>query len=84
MIRPTETPGVFNFMLGAPKLEEYTELYTGNDAVMDFIKANIGQRVHGLTFGEVVYLSPGRYVSPFFSKLGFTESWFVKNQCSYG
>ncbi|KAF8194102.1 FAD binding domain-containing protein [Pholiota molesta] len=60
MIRPTETPGVFNFMLGAPKLEEYTELYTGNDAVMDFIKANIGQRVHGLTFGEVLYLSPGR------------------------
>jgi hypothetical protein len=61
-LRPTEIPGVFNFVIGAPNLEEHTELYTGNDAVMDYIRANIGQRAHEITFGEILYLSPGRYV----------------------
>ncbi|KAF8185711.1 FAD binding domain-containing protein [Pholiota molesta] len=59
-IRPTETPGVFNFFISAPNLEERTELYTGHEAVMDFIRANIGQRAREIIFGEILYLSPGR------------------------
>ncbi|KAF8185714.1 FAD binding domain-containing protein [Pholiota molesta] len=59
-LRPTEIPGVFNFIITAPNLEEHTELYTGNEAVMDFIRANIGQRAREIIFGEILYLSPGR------------------------
>ncbi|KAF8194103.1 FAD binding domain-containing protein [Pholiota molesta] len=59
-IRPTEVPGIFNFFISATNLEERTELYTGHEAVMDFIRANIGQRAHEITFGEILYLSPGR------------------------
>jgi hypothetical protein len=64
-LRPTEIPGVFNFIITAPNLEEHAELYTGHEAVMDFIRANIGQRAHEITFGEILYLSPGRYVFRF-------------------
>ncbi|KAF9474986.1 hypothetical protein BDN70DRAFT_884267 [Pholiota conissans] len=59
-IRPTEIPGVFNFLLGGLQLEETSAICANHETVINTIKAHIGKHADTVTFGEMLYLSPGR------------------------
>ena len=61
-IRITETPGLFNFVVGGSKLENIDEITVNPDAVRAFLRNQTSNR-SDITFGEVVCYSPYKYVN---------------------
>ncbi|KAF9486065.1 monooxygenase [Pholiota conissans] len=59
-IRPTENPGVFNFLISGSQLEDTSAVCASHETVIHAIKAHIGKQADTVTFGEILYLSPGR------------------------
>ena len=62
VIRNTETPGVFNFIVGGSHLGDIDEITSSQDAVRAFLRNQTSNR-SDITFGEVVCYSPYRYVN---------------------
>ena len=61
-IRNTETPGLFNFIVGGSHLENIDEITASQDAVRAFLRAQTSNR-SDIAFGEVVCYSPYMYVN---------------------
>ena len=61
-IRSTETPGLFNFVVGGSKLENIDEITVNPDAVRAFLRNQTSNR-SDITFDEVVCYSPYKYVN---------------------
>ena len=61
-IRNTETPGLFNFIVGGSHLGDIDEITSSQDAVRAFLREKTSNR-SDITFGEVVCYSPYRYVN---------------------
>ena len=61
-IRNTETPGLFNFIVGGSHLENIDEITASQDAVRAFLRDQTLNR-SDITFGEVVCYSPYKYVN---------------------
>ena len=62
MIRNTETPGLFNFVVGGSHLENIDDIAVSQDAVRAFLRDQTSNR-SDITFGEVVCYSPYRYAN---------------------
>ena len=61
-IRNTETPGLFNFIVGGSHLDNIDEITASQDAVRAFLGDQTSNR-SDITFGEVVCYSPYKYVN---------------------
>ena len=61
MIRCTEIPGVFNFIVGGSKLEDLDKITASQDAVREFLRERTPDRAD-IKFGEVICYSPYRYM----------------------
>ena len=60
-IRNTETPGLFNFIVGGSHLDNIDEITASQDAVRAFLRERTSNR-NDIKFGEVVCYSPYKYV----------------------
>jgi len=61
LIRNTETPGLFNFIVGGAHLDNIDEITANQDTVRAFLGDRTSNR-SDITFGEVVCYSPYKYV----------------------
>ena len=61
-IRNTETPGLFNFIVGGSHLDNIDEIAASQDAVRAFLRDQTSNR-SDITFGEVICYSPYKYVN---------------------
>lgn len=70
VIRPTDTPGVWNFILGGSKLASTSEICASEKTLKEYIKAKIGNR-DDIQITQFLWTSPYRYVTsfPHFSRL---------------
>ena len=57
VIRNTETPGLFNFVVGGSHLENIDDIAASQDAVRAFLRDQTSNR-SDIKFGEVVCYSP--------------------------
>ena len=62
VIRNTETPGLFNFIVGGSHLNNIEEITANQDAVRAFLRDQTSNR-SDIRFGEVVCYSPYKYVN---------------------
>ena len=62
VIRNTEIPGLFNFIVGGSHLDNIDEITVNQDAVRAFLRDQTSNR-SDITFGEVVCYSPYKYVN---------------------
>ena len=60
-IRITETPGLFNFIVGGSHLENIDEITASQDSVRAFLRDQTSNR-SDIKFGEVICYSAYRYV----------------------
>ena len=61
-IRNTETPGLFNFIVGGAHLDNIDEIAASQDTVRTFLRDQTSNR-KDIKFGEVVCYSPYKYVN---------------------
>ena len=61
-IRNTDTPGLFNFVVGGLHLDDIDKITASQDAVRAFLRDQTSHR-SDIKFGEVVSYSPYRYVN---------------------
>ena len=62
LIRNTETPGLFNFVVGGSHLDIIDDITASQDTVRAFLRDQTSNRTD-ISFGEVVCYSPYKYVN---------------------
>ena len=62
VMRNTDTPGLFNFIVGGSQLGDIDKITSSQDTVRAFLRDQTSNR-SDITFGEVVCYSPYRYVN---------------------
>ena len=60
-IRITETPGLFNFIVGGSQLDNIDEITSSQDAVRAFLREQTSNQ-SDIKFGEVICYSAYKYV----------------------
>ena len=83
-IQNTETPGLFNFIVGGSHLDDIDKITASQDAVRAFLRNQTLNR-SDIMFGEVVCYSPYMYVN--YASGSFVveiKRWVMQSQYSNG